>query len=79
MLFRITGTIIHHTTDDNCIAVDKTETIPPFFINGLEYNISTEQEVENIAKKIICPIELQHESVTIDVSAEKLDTSEDDE
>lgn len=71
-LYAITATLVHHTTDNVCVSVDLTQQIPTFLLSGEMHGIVNEQHAEEIARKIICPIDLQYESVTVTVQATKV-------
>lgn len=67
-LVRVEGVLIHHTKDGHCIHVDVEHQIPPFYIDMEQYPDPTMEQMEAEAKKIICPVELDYDSVTVKVS-----------
>lgn len=67
-MFAITATLVHHTTDKEGISWDNTIQIPAFIVN----NVQNEAAAIEVAKRIICPIDMQYESVTLTVSAVRM-------
>lgn len=71
-LWRICATIIHHTNDSHCVSVDVSKQVPSFLLDGDFLGIVDEGHAIQIAKEIICPVDLEYESVTVNVTAVKL-------
>lgn len=63
MLFKINAFVIFHTTNDFCVSIDEKHELPPFYVEA-----DDEATAEEVAKNIICPVELQHESLTVEVT-----------
>lgn len=66
-LYRITAMVTHHTNDDDCKSISVSLQVPSFVVDAVDKNHAIE-----IAKKIICPVELQYESLSMDIDAVQL-------
>ena len=64
MLFKVTGTAIHHTTDSVCCTVDVPYTLPEFFVQADNIGQATDK-----AKAVVCPMadELEYEAVSVEL------------
>lgn len=71
-LYRVTATAVHHTTDRLGVSCDLTRQVPSFLLDADVLGIVSEEHAEKIAKSIICPFDLEYESVTVYVSAVKV-------
>ena len=60
MMYRIVAFVIFHTTDEYCLSEDVETQIPVFFVDA-----PSAYEAQATALKIICPVDLQYESVTV--------------
>lgn len=69
MLWRITGTLTHHTNDDQCCSTDVVVSLPSFILDGDFLGIVSAEHAEQIARQIVLPVELAYESVTVHVTA----------
>lgn len=67
--YRVTACITHHTTDKFGVSIDKTIDLPTFLLDGMPVDTAYAEEE---ARKIILPVELQYESVSVRVSVEEL-------
>ncbi len=70
-MYLITGSLIHHTTDNNCCTADVPYVIPAFFVEA-----DNEEDALVKAKAIVCPMRLEYEAVTVTVKAMKLCTKD---
>jgi hypothetical protein len=61
--------LIHHTSDKHCVSTDIAKQIPSFLLDGDSLGIVSEQHAEEIARDIVCPVDLEYESVTVSVCA----------
>lgn len=68
-LYLVTAMLIHHTTNNHGISTDNAKQIPSFLLDGDHLGIVSEQHAEEIARDIVCPVDLQYESVTVSVCA----------
>jgi hypothetical protein len=67
MIYRVTATIVHHTTDLLGVSIDITKQIPSFLLDSDTQGIVDVEHAKKIAEKIICPVDLQYESVTVSI------------
>lgn len=72
VIYVIHATIVHHTTDKHGVSCDLTKQIPTFYLSSNVQGITSAEHAAKIAKDIICPVDLLHESVSVDVSAEPM-------
>lgn len=72
-LYRIQASIVHHTTDNDCVGIDVEHAVPSFIIDGAHHNINTVDEAAHIARTIICPVNFQYESITVKTRATQID------
>lgn len=71
MLFYIIyATFTHHTTDREGVSVDVVSKLPEFILDATKLKIKDCKHAEEIVRKIICPADLQYESVTINVTVQ---------
>lgn len=70
-MYIVNATLTHHTNDQNCVSVDVVKQIPTFFLDENVQGIVNDKHAEEIAKQIICPIDLDYESFTISVTVVK--------
>ena len=68
MKYKVSGTLIHSTTDNVCSTVNVSYQIPEFIIEANDL-----QEAASKAKSIVCPIELTYEGISISLFIYKID------
>jgi len=71
-LYCVQATIAHNTTDGEGRSVVITRQVPTFYLNADTQGITDMWHAERIAREIILPVELQYESVAINLSIEKV-------
>ncbi len=71
-MYAITATVTHHTKDANMQRTQKVVQIPTFYLDENVQGIVSVEHAERIAKRIILPIELDYDSVEVNVTAVKL-------
>lgn len=71
--YAVSGTVIHHTNDKDCVSCDVPYQIPTFYLNADVQGITDEKHAEKIAREIVCPMaeELQYEGVTVNLTVVK--------
>jgi hypothetical protein len=74
MIYQVQATIVHHTTDRIGLSVSATKQIPTFFLNG--QGILNKDHAEKTAREIICPLELEYESITVNVNVVEISLAE---
>lgn len=71
-MYAIQGHVIHHTTDANCVSIEKRIDIPTFYLCETVQGIVSEEHALKIAKSIILPVELDYDSVLVYITATKV-------
>jgi len=71
-LWAISATLVHHTSDSQCVSVSITHQVPTFYLNGDDQGITTQEQAIAWAKRIILPVELDYDAVEVHAHAEKL-------
>lgn len=71
-LYCVQATVVHHTTDRHCLSADVARQVPTFYLDADAQAIANEGDAEQVAREIICPVDLQYESVTITMTVTRL-------
>lgn len=66
-LYRVCASVTHHTKDSQCRRWANAKQIPTFLLDGGTLGIVDEAHAEQIARKIILPVDLDYDSVTVNV------------
>ncbi len=75
ILYQIDAHIVHHTSNRECVSVDVPRTLPTFYLNKVQFGIMNLEHAEQIARSIIMPVNLEYESVTVNVRVSVFDTN----
>ena len=68
-LYQIQGTVIHHTTDLAGVSTQVVVQVPTFFLDADIQGIVDSAHAVNIAKGIVCPVELEYEHTEANLTA----------
>lgn len=73
-LYQIQGHVIHHTNDKDCVSCQIIVQVPTFYLDANVQGIRDETHAVMIAKKIVCPVEPEHESIEPVLTATKVNS-----
>lgn len=71
-MYQIQVTVVRRITDEHGIGWDKTVQLPTFYLDENVQGIINAEHAVKIASQIICPVELEFDSFTANISATKI-------
>jgi len=66
--YSVQATVVHHTTDSHGLSCECVREVPKFLLEADTHGIVNDEHAKEIVKHIICPVDLQYESITVDVN-----------
>jgi hypothetical protein len=71
-LYRVAATAIHNTNDRECTSIRVVTQVPTFLLDADQLGIVSEAHATEIAKMIVCPFDLELESVSVEATVVKI-------